>query len=750
MKHEETAHGSKEHSLLQESSDNRKRPFYKLPSSSETTDDEMIAAKNLTKKANARTASKIHLAAEHLPQTSSELLSRDSGCGEPAKNRIRGPEQLPLTSSPSTLSTKEKNYSSVLKRHEDAGVCSSNPRSSSSQLSNFKIPKRSLPEPENDSSKTFEERLIAPGIISKFKIPKRTHVAPDTGNAPSSSMSVLTSQQAGGNHAGGVSQSSLSNCVNAKRVVAELSSTSKSEVRGNFSAQGNIAGNERSIANKPKFIKQETSTPTEPFPSCGYRNGISSSSKVTDNQRTSVAWIKQEKCALNASVNSGSTAVVKVVNSGHTIRGHSKRIVKDFDSSAIISGSVTKIKQENVTQDRSSERPRPVSATDAIAAKQFGVCAKACSNSCTPKLIKQETLTETSPVCYSGNGVTSSANASCISASVTCIKREKSPQSVSLVTGSTGKPAATLGVTNEGQSKTFSEISGIHENIFVGLKKIKQEYTAGSNSFKSNSTTREVTATRVMTSSNVTGNVTNLRGVSDGETTSSASVPRCVSSNLNSTRNFMSAACGINSPGIPGHHLKRLSNIPQNHASSSKCVTLLPKVSPLIDQLKPLKGKEQRVSNLEIIEMLRQKKQSMTELVSHHKPGLPVAIVKPSPQVEAFSTRISGHPGGPPANSIASGIIDVHSGNAMEFRKAWSGSDLHGSEFPPGDLKIKREAKLEKRRDSRPMAEIKDNRDLQRSQVSVGNFAGRKRKTNTRYSCGVGHFFLRSEKGDTL
>ena len=170
---------------------------------------------------------------------------------------------------------------------------------------------------------------------------------------------------------------------------------------------------------------------------------------------------------------------------------------------------------------------------------------------------------------------------------------------------------------------------------------------------------------------------------------------------------------------------KRPRDIPHVHATSTSSVTPLTKVAPLIDNSNPTEGNEQRSSNIEIIKMLHEKQRSMRERMSgdrkmlspsnsgslpscsagdnlkplpkershNTKPSpscsrgvnLPVAVVKPSPQILSPVAAVPAVlPAGTfesqsPVKSIASGIIDVHSCNTQEFKRVRSESNAHNS-----------------------------------------------------------------------
>ena len=168
---------------------------------------------------------------------------------------------------------------------------------------------------------------------------------------------------------------------------------------------------------------------------------------------------------------------------------------------------------------------------------------------------------------------------------------------------------------------------------------------------------------------------------------------------------------------------RRPRSLSHSSASSSRSLAPLPKVAPLIDKAKTsISGKEQRLSNIEIIKRLQEKQRSIreqilsdpikinasssggeTELRSpsrerfitasatspscSHVTNLPVAVVKPSPQnscvVSTASIIVSPSKKMAPVKSIASGIIDGHSSNTEELMKV-------RKESTPVSLKVKK------------------------------------------------------------
>ncbi|XP_068673363.1 uncharacterized protein [Montipora foliosa] len=135
--------------------------------------------------------------------------------------------------------------------------------------------------------------------------------------------------------------------------------------------------------------------------------------------------------------------------------------------------------------------------------------------------------------------------------------------------------------------------------------------------------------------------------------------------------------------------------------------TLLTRVAPLIDERNSSGGKEQRLSNIEIIKRLKERQRNMREKVlsdplivdssrsssdtglmsppreeflttskspsSCRTSNLPIAVVKPSPQTSGGMVTtpilVSSSSGMSSVKSIASGIINVHCSNTQEFTK---------------------------------------------------------------------------------
>lgn len=200
-------------------------------------------------------------------------------------------------------------------------------------------------------------------------------------------------------------------------------------------------------------------------------------------------------------------------------------------------------------------------------------------------------------------------------------------------------------------------------------------------------------------------------------------------------------------------HAKKVSNFPRSHTKTSNSVTPLTKVAPLIDHLKPVGGKEQRRSNIEIIKMLQEKQKSIRDQLSgdsshsghsgmtdtgelpkkvipvsdktptcSREVTLPVAIVKPSRQmpsvtVNAPSSLPSSSLESSPVKSIASGIINAHSCNAQEFKRVRSESDPVGSGLKRSSSHTEREAKARKHEGLGTGAD--GNRDQQRKSVRI-------------------------------
>lgn len=195
--------------------------------------------------------------------------------------------------------------------------------------------------------------------------------------------------------------------------------------------------------------------------------------------------------------------------------------------------------------------------------------------------------------------------------------------------------------------------------------------------------------------------------------TNSKSVTTCQAKFHSRTSTASTTASGVtNSSTVKACHSAKASDILRTRSKTSSSLT---KVTPLIDHLKAVEGKEQRRSNIEIIKMLQEKQKSMRQQMSCNLKGssnarprhsgkvdtnvlprkeihvsdksstcsrgitLPVAIVKPSPQVQSPALNApSVVPGSSmlnsPVKSIASGIIDAHSSNNWEFKRVCSAS----------------------------------------------------------------------------
>ena len=195
--------------------------------------------------------------------------------------------------------------------------------------------------------------------------------------------------------------------------------------------------------------------------------------------------------------------------------------------------------------------------------------------------------------------------------------------------------------------------------------------------------------------------------------TNSNSVTTCQAKSHSRTSTASTTARGVsNSSTGKACHSAKASNILRTRSKTSSSLT---KVTPLIDHLKAVEGKEQRRSNIEIIKMLQEKQKNMRQQMSCDLKGssnarprhsgkvdtnvlprkeihvsdksstcsrgvtLPVAIVKPSPQVQSPASNAPSVVAGSsmqnsPVKSIASGIIDAHSSNNWEFKRVCSAS----------------------------------------------------------------------------
>lgn len=229
----------------------------------------------------------------------------------------------------------------------------------------------------------------------------------------------------------------------------------------------------------------------------------------------------------------------------------------------------------------------------------------------------------------------------------------------------------------------------------------------------------------------------NVTGVTYKHTASSRTTAPCVTSSSNT------AACQTKFAGAA-----------HSHDKTTNISWPLSKTVPIIDQ--PATEKEQRRSNIEIIRMLNEKQRSIREQmfgdrkctsvsgdlenahalrqkglhVSEKSPKrgivLPIAVVKPSPHApnvlrSSSSSVRSNNSENSPVKSIASGIIDAHSGNTEELKKVYSefdsptslGCEISGSSVghEAGALKRDREA----------VTGVQSDREQQRKLVRLNN-----------------------------
>lgn len=212
----------------------------------------------------------------------------------------------------------------------------------------------------------------------------------------------------------------------------------------------------------------------------------------------------------------------------------------------------------------------------------------------------------------------------------------------------------------------------------------------------------------------------NVTSVTHRHTTSSRAAALCVTSTRNTTASTTKAAGAY-------HCYNKTINISPP----------LSKTVPIINQ--PPTEKEQRRSNIEIIRMLNEKQKSMRKqmlgdrkctsvsgdlagaralqqkglCVSEKSPkcgiaALPIAVVKPSlhtpnAQISSSSSVRCNSLENSPVKSIASGIIDAHSGNTQEFKKVRSefdspaslGCEISGSGVGLGVGAFKRDREVE-------------------------------------------------------
>lgn len=229
----------------------------------------------------------------------------------------------------------------------------------------------------------------------------------------------------------------------------------------------------------------------------------------------------------------------------------------------------------------------------------------------------------------------------------------------------------------------------------------------------------------------------NVTGVTYKHTASSRTTAPCVTSSSNT------ASCKTKFAGAA-----------HSHDKTTNISLPLSKTVPIIDQ--PATEKEQRRSNIEIIRMLNEKQRSIREQmfgdrkctsvsgdlenahalrqkglhVSEKSPKrgivLPIAVVKPSPHApnvlrSSSSSVRSNNSENSPVKSIASGIIDAHSGNTEELKKVCSefdsptslGCEISGSSVghEAGALKRDREA----------VTGVQSDREQQRKLVRLNN-----------------------------
>ena len=104
--------------------------------------------------------------------------------------------------------------------------------------------------------------------------------------------------------------------------------------------------------------------------------------------------------------------------------------------------------------------------------------------------------------------------------------------------------------------------------------------------------------------------------------TNSSSVTRSIAKNITGVTHSHTTTANTAAPGVTNSrssttcHAKKVSDMPCSHTRTSNALTPFTKVAPLIDHLKPVVGKEQRRSNIEIIKMLHEKKRCMREEMS--------------------------------------------------------------------------------------------------------------------------------------
>ena len=263
---------------------------------------------------------------------------------------------------------------------------------------------------------------------------------------------------------------------------------------------------------------------------------------------------------------------------------------------------------------------------------------------------------------------------------------------------------------------------------------VKPSVTNSCNVMRSHATTIRVISTNTTLSGAATSTTTCVPPVNGGgaaagpSVTNSNSVTTCQANNVTSVTHSQTSTAITTTRGVTNsstrtaYHAAKASDILPTHSKTSPSLT---KVTPLIDHLKPVEGKEQRRSNIEIIKMLQEKQKNMRQQLSFDRKGstssrpvhsdkvdtnalsrkeihasnksstcsrgvtLPVAIVKPSPQVPSLAVNASSVISGSslqssPVKSIASGIIDAHSSNTWEFKRVRSSSGSYSGHEATG------------------------------------------------------------------
>lgn len=211
--------------------------------------------------------------------------------------------------------------------------------------------------------------------------------------------------------------------------------------------------------------------------------------------------------------------------------------------------------------------------------------------------------------------------------------------------------------------------------------------------------------------------VTNSRDVTSCQAQKSVSSCHAIDTKNSSS----TSANALNVTNVTTCHATKFGDTLQSRSAVSSHFPSLTKVCPSIDGLKPVRGKEQRRSNIEILKMLQEKQRSMREQMADDRKApsesllsrsaeihsrllpreglnnmdkspscpreakLPVAIVRPSPQylgpaMATASVPPSSSSESSPIKSIASGIIDAHSSNTHEFKRVDPGSTIHSKD----------------------------------------------------------------------